>query len=107
MERGISVVECRTHNRERPGSNPPFATVSKFGHFHSLSCMNEYLAIYSDGNVNDWLRNCSVAESFPEKSSWCRNEQVCQGAKCKRFERPNGLDTALYKNIPLTVNRKS
>ena len=37
---------------------------------------------------------CNVAECFPEKSSWCRNEQVCQ------FERSNGLETALYKCIP-------
>ena len=22
-------------------------------------------------------------ECFPEKSSWCRNVQVCQGVKCK------------------------
>ena len=35
-ERGSSGVECRTHNRESPGSNPPFATVSKLGHFCSL-----------------------------------------------------------------------
>ena len=36
-------------------------------------------------------------ECFPEKPSLCRNEQVCQwGAKSlKRFERSNGLDTAL------------
>ena len=31
VERGSSAVECRTRNRESPGSNPPFATVSKFG----------------------------------------------------------------------------
>ena len=52
-------------------------------------------------------RRCAIAaslECFPEKPSWCRNEQVCQrGAKSvKRFERSHGLDTALYKNIPLT-----
>ena len=35
-----------------------------------------------------------------EKSRWCRNEQVCQGVKCK-FVRSNRLDTLLYKNIPL------
>ena len=34
---------------------------------------------------------------FPEKSSWCRNEQVCQGWD----DRTNELDTALNKNIPL------
>ena len=42
-------------------------------------------------------------ECFPEKSSWCRNEQVCQGWHVKHFERSSGLDTALYKNILLQV----
>ena len=52
--------------------------------------------------MNSLRAVCSVAECFTEKSSWCRNEQVCQGRKSvKRFERSNGLDTALYKNIPL------
>ena len=55
-----------------------------------LSCINEYLAIDSGGNV---------FASWPEKSSGCRNEQVCQGRKsAERFEWPNGLDTALHKN---------
>ena len=36
VARGISVVGCGTGNRESPRSNPPFATVSKFGHFCSL-----------------------------------------------------------------------
>ena len=37
-------------------------------------------------------------EYFQQKLSWCRNEQVWQGRKSvKRFERSNGLDTALYK----------
>ena len=44
--------------------------------------------------------NYSVAECFPEKLSWCRNEQVCQEMKC--FERSNGLDNGLYRNIPLS-----
>ena len=33
VERGSSVVEGQTSNREIPGSNRPFAIVSKFGHF--------------------------------------------------------------------------
>ena len=45
---------------------------------------------------------CAIAawpECFQEKPSWCRNEHVCQGRKSvKRFERSNGLDTALYNN---------
>ena len=73
-ERGSSVVECRTRNQVSPGSNPPFATVSKIGHFRSLhwcpcwlSCINEYLAIDSCGNVSDLVlaRNCSVARKLP------------------------------------------
>ena len=48
-------------------------------------------------------RNCCMTsiECFPEQPSWCRNEQVCKGeaTSVKRFERSNGLDTALYKNI--------
>ena len=50
---------------------------------------------------------CAIAawiEGFPEKPSWCRNEQVCQGRiSVKRFERSNGLDNALYKNKPLPL----
>ena len=69
----------------------PFATVSKIGHFRSphrrpswLRCINEYLAIDSGGNVSDLVvaRNCCPwLECFPEKPSWCRNEQVCQGGQ--------------------------
>ena len=41
-----------------------------------------------------------MAGCFPEKPRWCLSEQVCQGSvKC--FERSSGLDTALYKNVPL------
>ena len=47
---------------------------------------------------------------FQEKPSRCRNEQVCQGRKSvKRFERSNGLITALgvstivHKSILLPV----
>ena len=48
-----------------------------------------YLAIDTDGNVNDLVvaRNCCMARMLPrgarftEKPSWCRNEQVCQGGQ--------------------------
>ena len=36
VECGNSAVECRTRNQLSPGSNSPFATVSKIGHFRSL-----------------------------------------------------------------------
>ena len=44
---------------------------------------------------------CVIAawlECFPKKPSWCQNGQR---ESVKHFERSNGLDTALYKNIPL------
>ena len=62
-----------------PGFESCFATVSKIGHFRSLhwrpcwlSCINEYLA---------WRVIAAWLECFPEKPSWCRNEQVCQGGQ--------------------------
>ena len=60
VERGSSVVECRTRNTiERARVRTPFATVSKFGHFRSLhaasvdSAVPEYLAIDSGGHVSE------------------------------------------------------
>ena len=53
------LVECRTRNRESPGSNPrcyrfevwAFSFTSR--RLSRLSCINEYLAIYSGGNVSE------------------------------------------------------
>ena len=39
--------------------------------------------------------NCSMAKCFPEKSSWCLNEHICQGMKCKALWLSKGLDTPL------------
>ena len=88
MERGSSVVECRTRSQVSPGSNPSLLSFRKLGIFVlaidspspcSLSCINEYLAIDSGGNVSDLAVIAAWLECFPEKPSWCRNEQVCQG----------------------------
>ena len=57
-----------------PGFESPFATISKIGHFRSLhwcpswlSCINEYMAIESGGNVSDLVlaRNCCLARMLP------------------------------------------
>ena len=78
VEHGSSPVERWTRNQVSPGSNPPFATVSKFAHPRgpsSLSCINEYLAIYRWWRKYEWLVvacNWCVAGCYPEKSSWCR-----------------------------------
>ena len=78
-ERGSSALERWTRQSNEPGSSP-FATVSKFEGFCSL--------------------HGATVHSAVEKSSWCRNEQVCQGVKCNNFERSNGLDSALYIKHP-------
>ena len=46
-----SAVECRTRNRENPVSNPPFSTVSKFGHFRSL----HDAPVHSTAQMSSWL----------------------------------------------------
>ena len=51
--------------------------------------LNEYLATDRGYLKKPYLNekslhsNCRVAECFPEKSRWFRNEQVCQGVKYK------------------------
>ena len=42
---GRSVVKCRTHNRDSPGVNPPFANILKFGHFRSLHDASVHSAV--------------------------------------------------------------
>ena len=92
-----------------PGFESPFATVWKIGHFPSLywrpcrlSCINEYLAIDSGGNVSDLVlaRNCFMSRMLPGEVALVSEWTGLSGkAKhVKRFERSNGLDTALYKN---------
>ena len=58
MIKGLQTFGCGMPDSQssEPGFEPPFATISKIGHFRSLhrwlSCINEYLAIDSGGNVN-------------------------------------------------------
>ena len=108
-ERGSSVVECRTRNQVSPGSNRSLSTVSKIGHFRSrhwrpcsLSCINEYLAIDSGGNVSDLVvaHNCCLARMLPGEAELVSEWTGLPGRakSVQRFEWSNGLDTALYKN---------
>ena len=91
VQRGSSALECRTLKRESLGSNPLCYSFEVWAFSFSprcpssLSCVHEYLTRYSGGNVNDCsLHNiCSMAESFLEKLSWCRNKHICQRLKCK------------------------
>ena len=89
MERGSSVVECRTRNQVSPGSNPPLLPF-------------RYLAIDSGGNVSDLAlaRNCCLARMLPGEAELVSEWTGLPGEakSVKRFERSNGLDTALYKN---------
>ena len=59
----------------------------------------------SGGNVSELVlaRNCCLARMLPGEaelvSEWTGLSERAKSVK--RFERSNGLDTALYKNIPL------
>ena len=92
-----------------PGFESLFVTVSKIGHFRSLhwrpcslSCVNEYLAIDSGGHVSDSVvaRYCCMARMLPGEAELVSEWTGLPGRakSVKRFERSNGLDTALYKN---------
>ena len=94
IERSSSVVECRTRNRESPGSNPPLLPFRRLGIFRSLhrrpcslSCINEYLAIDSGGNVSDLVlaRNCCLARMLPgeAENGVGMNRSVREGKKCE------------------------
>ena len=72
MERGSSVVECRTRNRVSPGSNPSLLPFRRLGIFVlsivvPVDCINEYLAIDSGGHVSDLAlaRNCCLTRMLP------------------------------------------
>ena len=93
-ERSISVVECGTRNRDSPGSNPPLLPFRRLGIFRSLhrrpcslSCINEYLAIDSGGNVSDLVlaRNCCLARMLPgeAENGVGMNRSVREGKKCE------------------------
>ena len=51
-----------------PGSNPPFAAVSKFGYVRSLHGAPFHPAVDAGGNVSD-LVFAAWLECFPEKAS--------------------------------------
>ena len=91
VERSSSAVERQ--NQGSAGSNPgpllPFRSLGIFDvprYPSSLGYLNKY-------QTTDWWKyymgeyfsysNCSIAECFPKKLGWWRNEQVCHGVKCK------------------------
>ena len=85
MERGSSVVECRTRNRESPGSNPPLLPFRRLGIFVlSIDAPVDYLTIDSGGNVSDLVlaRNCCLARMLPREDVGM-NRSVRAGKKCK------------------------
>ena len=94
VERGSSVVEFRTRNQVSPGSNPPLLPFGRLGIFLlsiaapcRLSCINEYLAIDSGGNVIDLVvaRNCCLARMLPgeAENSVGMNRSTREGKKCE------------------------
>ena len=106
MQRGSSAVECRTHNRESVVRIPFFYRFEVWAfsfsprHPSSLSCINEYLAIGSGGNVSDLSssNNCCGARMLPREAKLVPEWTGLPGGETcvKRFEWSNRLDTALY-----------
>ena len=96
-------LEHRTLNQENLISNPLDA-ILKLGQFCLLHIASvhrveyEYLAVDSGGCVNKYslCSNCSMAECFTEKLCWRRNEQVCQGVKCKSLPLNVSLHNTKY-----------
>ena len=86
-----SLVSKPTFPLSKPSSNLYqrllYLHQRTFGHFRFIHndpvhCINEYLAIDSGGNLNSL---CTWLQCLLEKPSWCRNEQLCQGVKCKEL----------------------
>ena len=99
VEHGSSVDRGRMPDSQssEPGFESPFATVSKIGHFRSLhwrpcwlSCINEYLAIDSGGDVSDLViaRNCCMARMLPGEAELVSEWTGLSGRakSVKRFE---------------------
>ena len=65
------------------------------------------MAIDSVGNVSDLVlaRNCCLARMPPREAELVSERTGLSGSakSVKRFERSNGLDTALYIKLPLNV----
>ena len=75
-----------------PGFESPLLPFRRLGIFRSLhcrpcrlSCINEYLAIDSGGNVSEWsLRNCCMARMLPrEAENGVGMNRSARGGKCK------------------------
>ena len=85
VERGSSVVECRTRNQVSLGSNPPLLPFGRLS--CRLNCINEYLAIDSGGHASDLVvaRNCCMARMLPgeAENGVGMNRSVREGKKCK------------------------
>ena len=74
-----------------PGFESPLLPFRRLGIFRSrpcrLSCINEYMAIYSGGNVSDLVlaRNCCLARMLPgeAENGVGMNRSVREGKKCE------------------------
>ena len=60
--------------------------------------MSTWLETVVEISVNSLQRAIAAwLECFSEKSSWCRNEQACQGVKCSALSGPMDCIHELYK----------
>ena len=104
-----SAVECRTRNQVSSDLNPPLLLFWRLGSF-VLSKMPQFTQLYKwvpgyrqcGGNVTElvFAPNCCLARMLPREaelvSEWTGLSE--EEKSVKRFERSNGLETALYKH---------
>ena len=82
LECASSAVECRTRNQVNPGSNPPFATVSKFSCSFVLSAMPQSTHLY-----NEYLATDSRVGKNPQSHSTGDGMPLSCGDACRLAER--------------------
>ena len=103
VEHGTSVVERRTRNRESTGSNPPLLPFRSLGIFVFL---HDTPVHWLPGYRRWWkcdrivfARKCCMARMLAREVELVSEWTGLPGEeRVNRFERSNGLDSALYKN---------
>ena len=70
VERGSSLVECRTRNQESLSSNPPLLPFRSLAFSFASRRLSRLSCIYdSGGHVSEEsLRNCCMARMFPREA---------------------------------------
>ena len=108
FDNSIMCLSCYRSGRmpdsqsSEPGFESPLLRFEDWACPSWLSCIHEYLALDSGGNMSDlvFARNCCMARMLHRDAELVSEWTGLPGRakSVKRFERSNGPDIALYKN---------